>query len=124
MSVATSRMRNMGSSKPLSAKQAAARLSISVKDLPHRGPWARQRVRDLRAERPGWLTLARREYARRKDEEAARNRQALDARPADFSCLCCTSEFAFTIDSGGLCEACNEGACADCGGNDEDWLYG
>ncbi|TCC15319.1 MULTISPECIES: hypothetical protein [Kribbella] len=114
----------MGSSKPLSAKQAAARLSVALKDLPRRGPWTRQQVRELRAERPEWLTLARREYARRKDEEAARQRQALDARKADFSCFCCKAKFAFTINSGGLCEACNEGDCPGCGEDDEDWLYG
>jgi hypothetical protein len=39
-----------------------------------------------------------------------------------FSCFCCRAEFLFTIDSGGLCDACNDGECATCGEDDEDWL--
>lgn len=39
-------------------------------------------------------------------------------------CLRCKTEFVFTIDSGGLCDACNEGECPKgrCGQDDEDWL--
>jgi hypothetical protein len=107
--------------KPLSPKQAAARLGIAVPDLPRTGLWTRQQVHDLQSERPGWLTQARREYCR-KDDEAARARQEVEARPAGFSCFCCKAMFAFTIDSGGLCEACNEGECPSCGG--QDWLHG
>jgi hypothetical protein len=40
---------------------------------------------------------------------------------ASFSCFCCGAEFSFTIDSGGLCDACNDGDCAACGEDDEDW---
>jgi hypothetical protein len=39
-----------------------------------------------------------------------------------FTCFCFGAEFIFTIDSGGLCGACNDGECAACGGVDGDWL--
>jgi len=69
----------MGKHKPLTPEQAAARLSISTGDLLRNGSWTREQVRSLRAERPAWLTQARREYASRNDKEAAHARQAVDA---------------------------------------------
>lgn len=36
-------------------------------------------------------------------------------------CLCCKTEFVFTIESGGLCDLCNEGDCPRCV---EDPVYG
>jgi hypothetical protein len=65
--------------KQLSSGQAAARLNIAVADLPRKGAWTREEVRDLRAERPEWLTQARRAHAARKDEQAARRRMAIEA---------------------------------------------
>jgi hypothetical protein len=41
---------------------------------------------------------------------------------ASFSCFWCRAAFLFTIDSGGLCDAGNDGECAACGEDDEDWL--
>ncbi|TFD30382.1 hypothetical protein E3T40_15430 [Cryobacterium sp. TMT1-19] len=47
--------------KPLEPRQAAARLSIATKDLPNLGrPWTRADVQALQAEKPAWLTEARR----------------------------------------------------------------
>jgi hypothetical protein len=63
----------------LSSVQAAARLNIGVADLPRKGAWTREQVRALRAERPDWLTQARRAYAAGKDERAARQRKAREA---------------------------------------------
>jgi hypothetical protein len=40
---------------------------------------------------------------------------------ASFSWVCCGAVFGLTIDSGGLCDACNDGECAACGGDGEDW---
>lgn len=127
--MATGMLPSMASRKsvPLTAKQTAARLNITVADLPRSGSWTRQQVRDVRTERPDWLTQARRSYAARQDEKAAQRQaereQELAAAPR-YDCLCCKAEFAFTIDSGGLCETCNEGECPNCGHDDEAWLYG
>lgn len=41
---------------------------------------------------------------------------------APFACFCCRAEFIFTIDSGGLCDMCNDGDCPACGQDDENWL--
>jgi hypothetical protein len=76
--VAEVRKQDMGKHKPLSPIQAAARLNICVDDLPRKGSWSREQVRSLRAERPAWLTQARRVYASRKAKEAACARQAVD----------------------------------------------
>lgn len=37
------------------------------------------------------------------------------------ACFCCGTGFVFTLDSGGLCDACNEGECPKCDDGDEDW---
>ena len=116
-------MSGMGSHKPLSPKQAAGRLNISVEDLPRTESWTRERVRGLRTQRLEWLTRARRVYAVRRGEHAARVRRAADAQSPDAWCLCCAAEFTFTIDSGGLCEVCNEGQCPTCG-QSRVWLHG
>lgn len=44
--------------------------------------------------------------------------------PGEMSeCFCCKAEFVFTIDSGGLCDACNENECPKCYDDEyEDWL--
>lgn len=114
-------------SDPLTPKQAAARLNITVADLPRSGSWTRQQVRELRIERPDWLTQARRDFAARQEVRAERHRlereQQLATAPR-HDCFCCRSEFAFTAGSGGLCEACNEGECRGCGQDEQDWLYG
>jgi hypothetical protein len=46
----------------------------------------------------------------------------MDVSNTLFVCLCCGAEFIFSIDSGGLCGACNDGECAACGEVDQDWL--
>lgn len=111
------------STKPLSRKQVAGRLSIGIADLPvHDGPWLRQQVTDLRRERPDWLVQARRAYAAQRAEEIEQDRLAHERWLADqprAACLCCKTEFANTMDSGGLCDTCNEGGCSDCGQGDE-----
>jgi hypothetical protein len=49
--------------KPLKPRQAADRLGIAIKDLPDFGrPLTNADVRALRAERPDWLTVARRRF--------------------------------------------------------------
>jgi hypothetical protein len=58
--------------RTLSAKQAAARLSIAVDDLPDIGrAWTRGDTDTLRRERPEWLIAARRSFA--AQQEARRN---------------------------------------------------
>jgi hypothetical protein len=66
-------------SRRLEPAQAAARLNVGVNALPHGGPWTRERVRGLRAERPDWLTRARRAYAAGRDAEAEGKWRAVDA---------------------------------------------
>lgn len=113
----------MRNHRSLSPGQAAARLNISVADLPRLGLWTRERVRSLRTQRPEWLTRARRDYGAGKELEAARVRKAVQSRSPDARCLCCQAAFAFTVDSGGLCGVCNEGQCPGCGQAGE-WRYG
>jgi len=36
-------------------------------------------------------------------------------------CFCCKAEFVFTVDSGGLCDTCNNGDCPRCQ-HDGDWM--
>lgn len=101
--------------KPLKLAQAAARLNIAYKDLTRLDrPWTRRDV--MRGERPVWLTQARRDYAAGQDEKAERERRVRSAPRCN--CLCCGAEFAFEIESGGLCDACNDGECPACGGDD------
>lgn len=88
-------------------------------DLPGRGSWTRQEVKDLPAARPDWLTAARRAFAASQDAKAAVERASrerlLDSLPK-ASCLCCGAEFPLTAESGGLCDVCSA--------DDEGWLYG
>ena len=36
-------------------------------------------------------------------------------------CLCCKTEFVFAVDSGGLCDTCDDGDCPDCGSGEDDF---
>lgn len=120
----------MASSKPLTAGQAAARLSIAVTDLPHGGRWSRDEVMRLAAERPEWLTTARRAHAAHRDVLARQRREAEVERDKKLygedvvECLCCGASYPCYLDPGGLCPACNENECPKCRRADEDWLYG
>lgn len=109
----------------LSAEQVAARLSVAVADLPPGEAWTSQRVRNLRSQRPEWLTIARRQFAAQQDAKAEQKRLARErwlAQQPRHSCFCCNAEFAFTIESGGLCDACNDRRLPGVG--DSDWAQG
>lgn len=60
----------MGEDAPLTRAKAAARLNVDPDDL-DRDPWTKARVRALRAERPEWLTRARRAKEDGRREGAA-----------------------------------------------------
>ena len=108
-------------SRYLTPKKAAQRLSIALAELPEKPEgWTSQDVRDLRSERPDWLTDARRDFARRNDAAARARDEEERRRKAQLpkeTCLCCKEPFPFTIESGGLCDLCNEGehpTCTEC----------
>lgn len=111
---------------PLKPYGAAAWLNVAVADLPRLGAWSGKEVRHLRSERPDWLTRAWQDCPFHRQHRAEQQRVAHQAwlwpQPL-HACLCWNTEFRFTIDSGGLCDTCNEGECPkQCVEPEEDWL--